>query len=144
MARALTRRSARGLIFDLLTFERPMTGPMTHLLYWGGLAVVLLISFGVVGGAVGMLLRGGPLEGVLLSLPVLVGGLILCTVLAILWRGACEFYLAVFRIADDLNALRAALEREEQAEARRQAAAAAARAPAPRLADPVVPQAAEG
>ena len=114
------------MIFDLLTFERMSTAPLAHLIYWLGLGVVVLISFGVVGGAVGMMLRGGPIEGVLLALPVLVGGLLLCAVLGLLWRGACEFYLAIFRVADDLHALREAMEREE-AEHQRQAAAAAPR-----------------
>jgi hypothetical protein len=113
MARPVTKATRRGLVFDLLTFERPVAAQLVHLIYWCGLGVVVLISFGVVGGAVGMLIRGGPLEGVLLSLPVLVGGLLLCAVLGLLWRGVCEFCLAVFRIADDLSVVRGAIEREQ-------------------------------
>ena len=131
MARAVTTRSSRGLIFDLLTFERMNTVPLAHLIYWLGLGVVILISFGVVGGAVGMMLRGGPIEGVLLALPVLVGGLLLCAVLGLLWRAMCEFFLAVFRVADDLHALREAMEREEAEHQRQTAAAAAAPRPQP-------------
>lgn len=89
-----------------------MTGPMTHLIYWGGLAVIALVSFGVVGGAVGVLIRGGSIQTLLLSLPLMVGGLAMCGVLAVLWRGLCEFYLAIFRIADNLGALRVLIERE--------------------------------
>ncbi len=32
--------------------------------------------------------------------------------LALLWRGACEFFVAVFSIAENLNAMRAEAERE--------------------------------
>lgn len=96
-----------------------MTGAAAHLVYWGGLAVIALVSFGVVGGAVGVLLRGGSVQTLLLSLPLMVGGLVLCAVLALLWRGMCEFYLAIFRIADSLGALRTMIERETAAEAAR-------------------------
>ncbi|HSZ50876.1 MAG TPA: DUF4282 domain-containing protein [Caulobacteraceae bacterium] len=34
---------------------------------------------------------------------------------AILWRAFCEFYVAIFRISDDLAALRRAAEREANA-----------------------------
>jgi hypothetical protein len=134
MARASIRRSPRGALYDLLTFERLTTGPTTHLIYWAGLGLIALIGFGVVGGAIGVAFRGGSLEGALLSLPVLVGGLLLCLVLGLLWRGACEFYLAVFSIADDLRALRQAIEREEAA-----ANAAAAAAAPPMTAPPPRP-----
>lgn len=120
----MTGRSSRVPLFEFLTLDRLMTGPMTHLIYWGGLGVIALISFGIVGGAIGLLIRGGSLQSTLLSLPILVGGLLLCGVLALLWRGMCEFYMAVFRIADDLGALRDAIEREE-AEARRHVEATA-------------------
>ena len=60
--------SLRSFLWDLLTFERLLTGPVLHLIYWAGLAVV--------------------------------------AALVLLWRGFCEFYVAVFRISEDLRALR--------------------------------------
>lgn len=102
----------RSLLWDLLTFDRLLTGPVIHIIYWCGLGIVALSGFTVIGAAVGVAIRGGSLEGVLLAIPVLVGGLLAITALVLLWRGACEFYLAIFRIADDLKVLRAYAERE--------------------------------
>lgn len=116
-----TPRAADGrasLLWGLLTFDRLMTGPVIHLIYWCGLGLIALLGFTVVGAAVGVAIRGGSLEGILLAIPVLVGGLLLIGALALLWRGACEFYMAVFRIADDLKVLRVAAERR-LAQARR-------------------------
>jgi hypothetical protein len=56
-------------------------------------------------------IRGGSWEGTLLAIPVLVAGLLVVGALALLWRGLCEFYMAVFRIADDLRVMRIAAER---------------------------------
>ncbi len=89
-----------------LTLDRTLGLQATQLIYWGGLAVVALVAFGVVGGAVGLIIRSGFPDGVLLGVPVLVAGLALAFVLGLLWRGACEFFVAVFQIADDLRALR--------------------------------------
>jgi hypothetical protein len=93
-------------LWNLLTFDRLITGPVIHIIYWCGLGIIALSGFTVIGAAVGVAIRGGSLEGVLLAIPVLVGGLLAVTAMSLLWRGACEFYLAVFRIADDLRALR--------------------------------------
>lgn len=101
-----------GLLWDLLTFDRLMTGPVIHLIYWCGLGLIALVGFGVVGAAVGVAIRGGAWEGLLLAAPVLVAGLLMIGVFALLWRGACEFFLAIFRIADDLQALREALQKD--------------------------------
>jgi hypothetical protein len=101
----------RVLIWDLLTFERLMTGPITHLIYWAGLGLIVLLGFGVVGASIGAAIRDGTIEGAMLAAPMLVGGLLVTAALLLLWRGMCEFYLAVFRIADDLRALRLASER---------------------------------
>ncbi|MBE7217033.1 MAG: DUF4282 domain-containing protein [Caulobacteraceae bacterium] len=103
--RARTQR--RGRLLDALTLDRSMGLAATQLIYWGGLAVVALVAFGVVGGAVGLMIRSGFPDGVLIGVPVLVAGLALAAVLGLLWRGACEFFVAVFQIADDLRALRA-------------------------------------
>lgn len=102
-----TERRRRGVVFDLLSFDRLLTGPLIHLIYWGGLGLVLLSGFGFVGGAVGLALRNLNLEALLLAIPAVVAALIVMGVVALLWRAACEFFLAVFSIAEDLHALRA-------------------------------------
>jgi hypothetical protein len=99
---------SRGLLWDLLTFDRLITGPVVHLIYWAGLGVIVLMAFGVIGGAIGLALRDASLTGVLLAIPVLIGGLLLAAALGLLWRAVCEFYVAIFRISDDLRALRLA------------------------------------
>jgi hypothetical protein len=106
------RDTGRNLFWDLLTFERLMTGPVLHLIYWAGLGLVVLFGFTIVGAAVGVAIRGGSWEGMLLALPVLVAGLLVLTALVLLWRGACEFFLAIFQIAEDLHVLRLAAESE--------------------------------
>ena len=96
--------SLRAFLWDLLTFERLLTGPVLHLIYWAGLAVIALIGFAVVGAAVGTALRDK--TGLLLAPALLVAGLAVVAALVLLWRGFCEFYVAVFRISEDLRALR--------------------------------------
>jgi hypothetical protein len=127
----LTPRPADGrpsVFWDLLTFERMMTGPVIHLIYWCGLGLIALFGFTVIGAAVGVAIRGGSLEGTLLAIPVLVAGFLMIGALALLWRGACEFYLAVFRIADDLRVLRTVAERRAANAARNRSAATSSRA----------------
>jgi hypothetical protein len=107
-----TRSNApsRGLLWDLLTFDRLITGPVVHLIYWAGLGVIVLLAFGVVGAGVGLALREASLTGALLAIPALVAGLLVAAALALLWRAVCEFYVAIFRISDDLRALRLSIE----------------------------------
>lgn len=97
---------ARGFLWDMLTFERLMTGPITHLIYWAGMAIIAIIGFGVAGGAIGLVIRDFSLSGVALAIPTFIIGFLITGALAMIWRGICEFYLAVFQIADDLHALR--------------------------------------
>ncbi len=99
-------RDSRSWLADILTFERLLTGPIVHLIYWCGLALILLIGFGAVGAAVGLVLRSPTLENLLPAISAGAAGLLVMAALALLWRSICEFYLAVFRIAEDLNALR--------------------------------------
>lgn len=106
--RAKTRNAGSGIFWDLLTFDRLMTGPVVHLIYWAGLGVIILGAFGAIGAAVGVALNDDNIIGKLLALPVTVAGLLVCVALALLWRSFCELYVAVFRIADDLRALRQA------------------------------------
>ena len=120
---ATSGRRRRGAMFDLLSFDRLLTGPLIHLIYWGGLALVLLSGFGAIGAAVGLALRNLSLEALLLAVPAVLATLLTVLVVALLWRAACEFFLAVFSIAEDLHALRAA------EDARTSAAAPVAAAP---------------
>ncbi|MDO9337029.1 MAG: DUF4282 domain-containing protein [Caulobacteraceae bacterium] len=97
---------------DLLTFERLLTGPVIHLIYWAGLGVIVLGAFGSIGAAIGVALKEQEIVGKLLAIPLAVAGVLICFALVLLWRSFCEFYVAVFRIADDLKGLRLAAERE--------------------------------
>lgn len=106
------RPTPRTLLWDLLTFDRLLTGPILHLIYWAGIGLIVLMGFGVVGAAIGIALRDVSIASVLLAIPVLVGGLLVTAALLLLWRGLCEFFMAVFRIAEDLSHLRAAAERD--------------------------------
>jgi len=104
----------RQLFWDLLTFDRRLAVPVIHLVYWAGLGLIALFAFSVVGASVGVALKEG-LEGLLLAVPVLVAGFLVVGALTLIWRSFCEFYVAVFRISDDLAAMRAASERDPQA-----------------------------
>ena len=100
------RTRPRGALWDLLTFDRLITGPLVHLIYWAGLLLISLFAFGTGGAAVGVAIRAGAFEGALLAFPLLVVGLLVSACLALIWRGMCEFYVAIFRIAEDLRELR--------------------------------------
>jgi hypothetical protein len=95
-----------GFIWDLLTFNRLLTGPVIHLIYWAGLGVIVLIGFSIAGAGVGLAIREGDIMGVLLAFPVFIMAILAMGVLTLLWRAFCEFYVAIFRISDDLRALR--------------------------------------
>lgn len=114
MRRNVTRPQGQdgSLIWDLLTFERLMTSQVIHLIYWAGLALIALGVFGAIGAAVGLAIRDPFPWGVMLAIPVLVGGLLVMGALVLLWRSFCEFYVAVFKIADDLSVLRSDVEAE--------------------------------
>jgi hypothetical protein len=103
------RSPSTSLVWDILTFERMQTGPVVHLIYWAGLGIVALFGFSALGAGVGFAIRGITARdwtSLLIGIPVVVGGLLIVAALALIWRGACEFYIAVFRIAEDLRALR--------------------------------------
>ncbi|HEX6866411.1 MAG TPA: DUF4282 domain-containing protein [Caulobacteraceae bacterium] len=108
-----TRGVGQALIWDLLTFDRLLTGPVVHLIYWAGLGVIALMAFSAMGAAIGVAMREASIFGKLLAVPVFVVGLWVCAAGILLWRALCEFYVAIFRISDDLRALR------EEAEAER-------------------------
>ena len=107
-------RGRPGRIWSALTFERLITGQVIHLVYWAGLGVIIIAAFSVVGAAVGVALREGSWAAILLAIPVLVGGLLAVAAAGLMWRAVCEFYVAIFRIGDDLAALRREAEGRER------------------------------
>jgi energy-converting hydrogenase Eha subunit E len=112
----LNRPKGQGaaVFWDLLTFEHLMTNQVIHLIYWAGLAIIVLGVFGTIGAAVGVAIRDPSLFGLLLAIPVLVGGLLVMGALVLLWRSFCEFYVAIFKISEDLAVLRADVEAERK------------------------------
>jgi len=104
----------RGWLWDILTFERMITGQVIHLVYWAGLGFIVIAAFGVVGASIGIAIRERTLETALLAAPALVAGLLIALAGGLLWRAFCEFYVVIFRIGDDLAALRRAAELEQQ------------------------------
>lgn len=114
MRRPLNRPHGAGaaILWDLLTFEKLMTNKVIHLIYWAGLGVIALGAFGSIGAAVGVAVREGSILGALVAIPVLVGGLLVIGALALLWRSFCEFYVAIFKISEDLSVLRQDVEAE--------------------------------
>ncbi len=96
-------------ILEFLTFERSLSRQVTLLIYWSGLGMIALVGFSLIGVAVGVALRGEGWE-VLLAVPAFVFGALLVVALILLWRGASEFYVAVFKIADELKLVRERLD----------------------------------
>lgn len=114
MRRPLDRPQGAGaaLIWDLLTFERLMTNTVVHLIYWAGLGIIAVGVFGFIGAAVGVAIRDPFPFGLLLAIPVVVVGVLVMAALLLLWRSFCEFYVAIFKISEDLSALREVAETE--------------------------------
>ncbi len=116
-ARGVARGYHRGWLSSILTFETMITGPVIHLVYWAGLGVILLAAFGVVGASLGVAIRAiseKSWETLLVIIPGLVGGLLIVIAGGLLWRAFCEFYVIIFRIGDDLTALRRVAEEEQR------------------------------
>jgi hypothetical protein len=109
---SLSEHARPGRLWGVLTFDRLITGPVIHLVYWAGLGVIVIAAFSVVGAAIGVALREGSWGAVLLAIPVLVAGLLVVGAAGLIWRAFCEFYVAIFRIGDDLAVLRRAAELE--------------------------------
>ncbi|MGA9658628.1 MAG: DUF4282 domain-containing protein [Asticcacaulis sp.] len=91
---------------DLLTFEHLVTRPIVHIVYWVGLGLFAIAAFGVLGISIGTAIKEGLPWGFLLALPFFIVGLLGILVGILLWRGFCEFFLAVMNIAEDLRYLR--------------------------------------
>ena len=90
----------------MLTFERLRTSEVIHLIYWSGLGLIGIGVFGSIGAAVGVAIRDPFPMGVLMAIPVAVVGLLVMAALLLIWRAVCEFYVAVFRISEDLRTMR--------------------------------------
>jgi hypothetical protein len=106
-----------GWLWNILTFERMITGPVIHLVYWAGLGVIVIAAFGVVGASGAIAVRAileRSFETLLLVIPGFVGGILLVLAGGLVWRAFCEFYVVIFRIGDDLSALRRAAEEEQR------------------------------
>jgi hypothetical protein len=116
MRRPLNRPKGVGsaVLWDLLTFEHLMTNQVIHIIYWAGLALIALGAFGTMGAAVGLVIRDPSLIGLLLAIPVLIGGFLVMGALVLIWRSFCEFYVAVFRISEDLSVLRDSVDAERR------------------------------
>jgi hypothetical protein len=56
-ANPYSKHTVRAFLWDLLTFDKMMTGPVTHLIYWAGLGLITLVGFSIIGGAVGLGIR---------------------------------------------------------------------------------------
>ncbi|MBL8773244.1 MAG: DUF4282 domain-containing protein [Phenylobacterium sp.] len=119
MRRPLQRPDGSGgqFFWDLLTFERLLTGTVFHLVYWAGLAIIGIIAFGVLGASVGVAIREGG-WGILLAVGVLGVGMIGVFTAVLLWRAFCEFYVTIFKIAEDLHVLRQDVEAERSRQGR--------------------------
>lgn len=110
------RVASRGWFSDVFTLERMVTGPVIHLVYWAGLGVIAIAAFGVIGASLGVGIRAvsqRSWETLLVTIPGLIGGLLFVLAGGLLWRAFCEFYVVVFRLGDDLSALRRAIEKEQ-------------------------------
>ena len=114
MRPASLRTAAPGGLLGLLTLERPITGPLIHLIYWSGLGLLAIGGMGAVGATVGIALSEGSILGVLLSLVTLAVGLLVLLVFALIWRAVCEFFVAIFQISEDLHLMRLRQERDGQ------------------------------
>ncbi|MFN3815422.1 DUF4282 domain-containing protein [Brevundimonas sp.] len=109
---AFRRASPGEVLTDLLTFDRLLTGPVIHLIYWAGLALIVLGGFVVVGGAVGLALNEPGWLAWVVAIPTVVVGLLVLFIVAMLWRSFCELYVALFQIAADLKIMRAYVEQD--------------------------------
>ena len=113
MRRPLERPQTRNgqFLWDLLTFDRLVTGTLVHLVYWAGLGIIGIMAFGVLGASVGVAIREGG-WGYLLAVGVLGFGMLGVFIAVLLWRAFCEFYVTIFKISEDLQALRQEMEAE--------------------------------
>jgi len=94
-----------------------MAGEVLKLVYWAGLAMVALIGFSFFGVSIGMVINDFP-RGLLIAFPGIIGGVLVTVALALIWRAFCEFVTAIFRISEDLRALRQAQDADRRNQGR--------------------------
>ena len=104
----------KDIYLDLLTFDRFVTRPIVHVVYWVGLGLLIIAAMAVLGVAAGTAVKEQLPWGVLLALPMLIAGWLAILVGILLWRSFCEFYLAVMSIAEDLKYLRSSQDKFTQ------------------------------
>lgn len=121
--KAFGKTSPGEILMDLLTFDRLLSGPVIHLIYWAGLGLIVLGGFAVVGGAVGLALNEPGWLSWVLAFPTLIIGLLALAIGALLWRSFCELYVALFQIAADLKVMRAYVEQDHAPAQRHEAPA---------------------
>jgi len=97
----------------LIGFEAIAPKPVVHITYWMGLGIFLIFTSALTGGVVSSALREAFPMGLFLGFPLLLLGLLGMLIGAFVWRGFCEFFLAVLTIAEDLKYIRQAQERFE-------------------------------
>lgn len=95
----------KDVFLNLLTFDRMVTRPIVQIVYWIGLGLLVIAAFAVAGTAIGEGIKEG-VQGWLLATPLLIVGWLMILIGVLLWRGMCEFYMAVLSIAEDLSYLR--------------------------------------
>jgi hypothetical protein len=105
-------RKSSGSYLDYLSFDRILAGDSLKLVYWIGLGLIALFAFASLGASIGIVLNDLSLRGILFGIPALIGGLLITVALVIIWRLICEFIAVIFRISEDLRALREAQERD--------------------------------
>lgn len=93
----------RDIFSGLLTFDRLVTRPIVHIVYWAGLGLLFIAAMAILGMAVGSAIKDSSPMGILLSFPLLIVGWLGVLIGVLVWRSICEFYMAVMSIADDLR-----------------------------------------
>ena len=129
----------KDVFFNLLTFDRMVTRPIVHIVYWIGLGLFVIAAMAVAGTAIGEGIKEGPPWGWVLAVPLLVVGWLMLLIGVLLWRGMCEFYMAVLSIAEDLRFLRQFQEKLPAEPAPAPVAPAAARPSTPQTMEAAAP-----
>ncbi len=96
----------KDVFLNLLTFDRMVTRPVVHIVYWIGLGLLVIGAFAIAGVSIGEGIKAGSLWGWMLTVPLLIVGWLMILIGVLLWRSMCEFYMAVLSIAEDLRYLR--------------------------------------
>jgi hypothetical protein len=134
----------KDLFNSILTFERLATRPIVHIIYWLGLGLLFIIACAVLGVAYNTLVREALPMSIFLAIVVLAIGWISVVIGVMVWRAFCEFFMAVFSIAEDLHAIRAYQERYLNETAPQDAASAPIITPPPPNDDPFFNQRVSG